>query len=54
MIFMGSNRTESEEYNGVKIMTIALVESTEMIVQVKGILVRCQERDNSPLSMPRA
>ena len=37
-IFMMSNRTESKEHNDVKVMTIPLVESMEMIVEVEEIL----------------
>jgi hypothetical protein len=37
-IFMVSNRAESKEHNGIKVMTIPLVESMEMVVEVKGIL----------------
>ena len=37
-IFMVSNRAESKEYNGVNLMTIPLVESMEMIIEVGGIL----------------
>ena len=46
---MTSNRAESKEHNGVEIMTIALVESMEMIIEVSGILVRRQERYNSKM-----
>jgi hypothetical protein len=37
-IFMVSNRAESKEHNGIKVMTIPLVESMEMIIEVEGIL----------------
>ena len=37
-IFMMSNRAESKEYNGVKVMTIPLVESMEMVIEVERIL----------------
>jgi hypothetical protein len=46
-VFTGSNRAESGDDNGTKVMTIALVESVEMIVEVEGIL-------DGPGSMPRA
>ena len=53
MIFIASDRAEFEKYNDVEIMRIALVGRMEMIVEVGGILVRYQERDNSPRLMSR-
>jgi hypothetical protein len=35
---MASNRAESQEYNDVNFLRIALVESREMMIEVKGIL----------------
>jgi hypothetical protein len=37
-MLMASNRAESQEYNGVNFLRIALVESGEMMVKVGGIL----------------
>jgi hypothetical protein len=37
-ILMVSNRAGSKEYNGIETMTIPLVESVEMIIEVGGIL----------------
>ena len=37
-IFMVSNRAESKEHNNVKVMTIPLVESMEMVVEIERIL----------------
>ena len=63
-IFAGSNRTESGDDRAINFTRVTLVGSVEMVVEVLGILVRCQERDNSPwscqerdnspLDMPRA
>ena len=37
-IFMMSNRAESKEHNGLKVMTILLVESMEMVIEIERIL----------------
>ena len=37
-IFMVSNRAESKEHNDVKFITIPLVESMEMIIEIERIL----------------
>jgi hypothetical protein len=37
-MLMASNRAESEKYNGVTFVTIALVESEERIMEIREIL----------------
>jgi hypothetical protein len=37
-MLMASNRVESQEYNGINFLRIALVESREMMIKVKIIL----------------
>jgi hypothetical protein len=37
-MLMTSNRVESQEYNGINFLRIALVESKEMMIEVRRIL----------------
>jgi len=46
-IFAGCNRTESGDDRAINVTRVTLVGSVEIVVEVLGILVRCQERDNS-------